>query len=369
VKIRSRIEPYLYLLPALAVVLVFRTLPILSSFTASFTDYDIGGFHGFVGFDNYVRMLSDARFWQSVTNTVYFVLGVVPLGIIFPLFLAMLLRGKLAGKSFYRTIYFLPVVTSAVAISVVWTWLYNPEAGPMNRFITALGGEPLLWLREPRGIFEMLLGPLGIHPPGILAGPSLALVSLMIVSIWKSTGYNTVLFLAGLENIPQTFYEAAKLDGAGPWGTFRHVTWPLLSPTTYYVLIMSTIMSFQTFALVYVMTAPPGGGPLGTTNVIVFQLFQKAFDSCQTGNEAAGLVTSLRKAGMPEAELRTCFARAGEAIGDVLEKIRWAEGILPLFGDETWAREAYDALKGRLASETDRTHLAASRAVHLRENY
>ena len=286
-KIRTKLGPYFYILPALIVVLVFRTLPILSSFTASFTDYDIGGFHGFVGFANYARMLSDARFWQSVLNTVFFVLGVVPAGLLIPLLLAMLLRRKLAGKSFYRTIYFLPVVTSAVAISVVWTWLYNPEAGPINQIITALGGEPLLWLREPRGIFEMMLSPLGIHPKGVLAGPSLALVSLMIVSVWKSTGYNTVLFLAGLENIDESYYEAAKLDGAGAWGTFRHITWPLLSPTTYYVLIMSTIVSFKTFALVYVMTPPPGGGPLGTTNVMVFYLFQKAFDRFDIGYASA----------------------------------------------------------------------------------
>ncbi len=286
-KLRQRLTPYLYILPALVIVLVFRTLPILSSFVASFTDYDIGGFHGFVGFGNYARMLSDARFWQSVINTLFFVLGVVPLGIIIPLCLAMLLRGRLSGKGFYRTLYFLPVVTSAVAVSVVWTWLFNPEAGPINGIITSLGGEPLLWLREPRGIFEMLLSPLGIHPKGILAGPSLALVSLMIVSIWKSTGYNTVLFLAGLENIPNMYYEAARLDGAGRWGTFRHVTWPMLSPTTYYVLIMSTIVSFQTFALVYVMTPPPGGGPLGTTNVIVFYLFQKAFDRFDIGYASA----------------------------------------------------------------------------------
>jgi len=286
-KTRTKLAPYFYILPALLIVLAFRTLPILSSFTASFTDYDIGGFHGFVGFSNYARMLSDARFWQSVLNTVFFVFGVVPAGIIIPLFLAILLRNKLAGKSFYRTIYFLPVVTSAVAISVVWTWLYNPEAGPINQIITSLGGEPLLWLREPRGIFEMMLSPLGIHPKGILAGPSLALVSLMMVSVWKSTGYNTVLFLAGLENIPNTYYEAAKLDGAGSWGTFRHITWPLLSPTTYYVLIMSTIVSFKTFALVYVMTPPPGGGPLGTTNVMVFYLFQKAFDRFDIGYASA----------------------------------------------------------------------------------
>jgi multiple sugar transport system permease protein len=144
-----------------------------------------------------------------------------------------------------------------------------------------------MWLREPRGIFEMILSPLGIRLPGLLGGPSLALVALMIVSVWKSIGYNTVLFLAGLENIPNEYYEAARLDGAGAWGSFRHVTWPLLSPTTYYVLIMSTIVSFQTFALVYVMTPPPGGGPLGTTNLLVFYLYQKAFDRFDIGYASA----------------------------------------------------------------------------------
>jgi len=286
-KPRSGLSPYLYVLPALAVVVVFRIVPILSSFLASLTEYDIGGFHGFTGIDNYARMFSDARFWSSVSNTVFFVLGVVPLGIAIPLFLALLLRGKLFAKGFYRTVYFLPVVTSAVAVSVVWTWLFNPEVGPLNSVLAALGMDPLMWLREPRGVFDMLLSPLGVSLPGVLAGPSLALVSLMIVSVWKSIGYNTVLFLAGLENIPGEYYEAARLDGARRLAIFRHVTWPLLSPTTYYVLIMSTITSFQTFALVYVMTPPPGGGPLGTTNLLVFYLYQKAFDRFDIGYASA----------------------------------------------------------------------------------
>ncbi len=284
---RFRIAPFLYILPALLVLMVFRVLPILGSFAASLTEYDIGGFHRFLGAGNYSRMLSDARFWGSVANTLWFVLGVVPAGMVLPLILAMLLRGRLFAKGFYRTVYFLPVVTSAVAVSVVWTWLFNPETGPVNGILAAFGIEPLMWLREPRGVFEMLLSPIGIHPHGILAGPSLALVSIMIVSVWKSIGYNTVLFLSGLENIPQEYYEAAKLDGARAWSTFRHVTWPLLSPTTYYVLIMSTITSFQAFALVYVMTPPPGGGPLGTTNLLVFYLYQKAFDRFDIGYASA----------------------------------------------------------------------------------
>lgn len=288
-KSRNRIwlSPYLYVLPALSVVIVFRIVPIISSFLASFTEYDIGGLHGFIALENYTRMFSDPRFWGSFANTVFFVVGVVPLGIVLPLLLALLLRGRLKGKSFYRTIYFLPVVTSAVAVSVVWTWLFNPEAGPINRILASLGMDPLMWLREPRGVFSLLLEPLGLDLPGLLAGPSLALVSLMIVSIWKSLGYNTVLFLAGLENIPGEYYEAAKLDGAGRWPVFRHVTWPLLSPTTYYVLIMSTITSFQAFALVYVMTPPPGGGPLGTTNLLVFYLYHKAFDRFDIGYASA----------------------------------------------------------------------------------
>jgi multiple sugar transport system permease protein len=279
--------PLFYIMPALAIVLVFRIVPILGSFGVSFTEYDIGGLQRISWFENYSRMLGDPRFWTSVGNTVFFVLGVVPAGIVIPLLFAMLLRGKLACKSIYRTIYFLPVVTSAVAISVVWTWLFNPEGGPVNALLGFFGAEPLMWLREPRGIFEMILSPLGIRLPGLLGGPSLALVALMIVSVWKSIGYNTVLFLAGLENIPNEYYEAARLDGAGAWGSFRHVTWPLLSPTTYYVLIMSTIVSFQTFALVYVMTPPPGGGPLGTTNLLVFYLYQKAFDRFDIGYASA----------------------------------------------------------------------------------
>ncbi len=281
------LTPLYYILPAFAVVIVFRILPILSSFAVSFSDYDIGGFRRFSGLYNFERMLSDPRFWESVANTVYYVLGVVPLGIVLPLFLAVLLRGRLAGKAFYRTIYFLPVVTSSVAVSVVWTWLFNPDSGPVNGIIRMLGGQPLMWLREPRGIFEMAFAPLGLNLDGMLAGPSLALCSIMIVTIWKNIGYNTVLFLAGLENIPGEYYEAARLDGAGAWSTFRHITWPLLSPTTYYVLIMSTITAFQAFALVYVMTPPPGGGPLGTTNLIVFYLYQKAFDRFDIGYASA----------------------------------------------------------------------------------
>ncbi len=286
-KLASRLSPLLYLLPVLAVIILFRIIPILGSFVASLTDYDIGGLHGFIGLDHYRRMFSDPRLWLSLGNTVHYVLGVLPAEILLPLGLAVLLKNELKGRSFYRTIYFLPVVTSTVAVSVVWTWIFNPEMGPLNRIIALMGGEPLAWLREPRGIFEMLLSPLGITPSGFLAGPSLALVAIMIVGIWKSIGYNTVLFLAGLENIPNDYYEAARLDGAGRWSRFRNITWPLLSPTTFYVLIMSTITSFQTFSLVYVMTPPPGGGPLGTTNVIVFYLYQKAFDRFDIGYASA----------------------------------------------------------------------------------
>jgi len=144
--------------------------------------------------------------------------------------------------------------------------------------------SPLKWLEEPRGIFELLTG----HSlPMLLKGPSLALFSLVLLSVWKSLGYNIVIFLAGLKNIPNVYYEAAKIDGAGPISTLFNVTLPLLSPTTFYVAIMTTITSFQVFAPVWLMTGPPPGGPLGTTSVIVYYLFQKGYEEYQVGYGSA----------------------------------------------------------------------------------
>jgi multiple sugar transport system permease protein len=192
----------------------------------------------------------------------------------------VLLNQKIRALGFYRTVYFLPVVTSLVAVSMVWKWIFHPRLGLLNYFLQVLGGGSLQWLEEPRGIFEMAAAGLNWSwwPDGF-AGPSLALIAVIVVAIWRGIGYNIVIFLAGLQNIPDQYYEAARIDGANPRQVFWKVTWPLLSPTTFYVLLSTTIVSFQVFTQIYLMTGPPVGGPMGTTKVIVYYLFEKGFDA------------------------------------------------------------------------------------------
>ncbi|MCD6382585.1 MAG: sugar ABC transporter permease [Candidatus Hydrothermae bacterium] len=278
------IAPFLLLLPALTLLLVFKVLPIIYAFRLSFYDWGIAGEKGFLGLGNYISLFKDPFFWQALINTFYYAIFTVPLNLIFSLTIAILLNRGIKAIGLYRTIYFLPVVTSIVAVSVVWKWLYDPNRGLFNFFLTSLGFSPLKWLEEPRGIFEMITG---LRLPYILKGPSLALFSISLMSVWKSLGYNIIIFLAGLKNIPQVYYEAAKIDGAGPFYSFRNVTLPLLSPTTFYVTIMTTIISFQVFAPIWTMTGPPPGGPLGTTSVIVYYLYQKGFEEYHVGYGSA----------------------------------------------------------------------------------
>lgn len=271
---------FLYLVPAGVVVLVFRMIPIGSAFVLSFFDVKMGRIRGFVGLAQYARLFQDPTFFGSLGTTAYYVIGVVPLSLFLSLFVAVLLNQKIRGIGFYRTVYFLPVVTSLVAISMVWKWIFHPRLGLLNYFLELIGGGSLQWLEEPRGVFEMCASAVGCGwwPDG-LAGPSLALIAVIIVAIWRGIGYNIVIFLAGLQNIPDQYYEAARIDGANPRQVFWRVTWPLLSPTTFYVLLSTTITSFQVFTQIYLMTGPPVGGPMGTTKVIVYYLFEKGFDA------------------------------------------------------------------------------------------
>jgi multiple sugar transport system permease protein len=208
-------------------------------------------------------------------NTVWFVAGTVPLSIVSSLFFAILLRRGVAALGLYRTIYFLPVVTSFVAVSMVWKLIFHPRFGLANSVLERVGLKGLSWLEEPTGLLQLAVGSTGLMLPEWARGPSLALVCVILVSAWRGIGYNVVIFLAGLQSIPEHYYEAARIDGAGRIAIFRHVTLPLLAPTTFYVVVMTTILSFQVFAPIYLMTGPPIGGPLGTTNVIVYYLFDK----------------------------------------------------------------------------------------------
>ena len=257
------LSAYLFLLPAALILFTFQYLPAFDVFRLSLTDrLLLRPFSNFVGLENYSRLASDERFWNSVWNTVYFVGGSVPAQICLALLLAMALATKLRGMGFYRTTFFLPVVTSMVAVSVVWDWLYHPRIGLINEVIELLGGKGVPWLTSS----------------------DWAMPAIILLVVWKGTGYYMVIYLAGLMDIPNQYYEAAKIDGASGWSMFRHITWPLLAPTTYLILILQMINSFQVFSSVYIMT---GGGPVGSTEVVVFYLFQRAFESLEFGYASA----------------------------------------------------------------------------------
>jgi multiple sugar transport system permease protein len=278
-RLRELLRGLAYIAPAGAIIVVFRVLPIIAAFAVSFYYVMMGKIVGFAGLSQYAMLLSDSEFWNSFLNTSYFVVGTVPVSLFLSLFIAILLNQKIKALGIYRTVYFLPVVTSLVAVAIVWKWIYHPRLGLLNSFVSAVGLNPQMWLEEPKGVFSLMAGSLGLTLPSWLGGPSLALVALTLTNLWRGIGYNIVIFLAGLQNIPNEYYEAAKIDGAGRTQTFWKITWPLISPTTFYVVIMTTIVSFQVFTLVYLMTGSPVGGPLGTTKVLVYYIFEQGFES------------------------------------------------------------------------------------------
>lgn len=279
---------YLYLLPATVVLLVFQLFPVIYSFLLSVCHGTLRHpMRHFIGFDNYTELISDHEFWAGLANTIWFAIGSVPIGIIIALLIAQLLNQKIKGLGIYRTIYYLPVITSIAAVALVWKWLFDIKFGFFNQLLAMLGISPSNWLQESRGIFETIASWCGLEGvlPSFLQGPSVALCCIIIMSIWKGLGYNVVIFLAGLQNIPSHLYEAAEIDGATTWHKFRHITWPLLSPTTFFIFIMSTIQSFQVFVQVFMMT--PFGGPERSTVVAVFYLYEKAFKTFEFGYASA----------------------------------------------------------------------------------
>jgi multiple sugar transport system permease protein len=267
---------YLFLLPALLVIAVFRLYPILQAIRMSFYKWGLAGPLKFIWFKNFARLFIDPEFYQSLGNTFWYVAFVVPLTILISVFFANLLNQKISGRGIYRTLYYLPVVTSIVAISVVWKWILNPDRGILNAMLNLIGIASVKWLNDARGIFEIFLAPLGIHVSGFMAGPSIALFSLILMAVWHNIGYCIIIALAGLQNVPRQYYEAARIDGANGWHIFRHITMPVISPIIFYLLVTQSIIAFNTFTPVYVMTQPPGG-PLNTTNLVVFYLYEQSF--------------------------------------------------------------------------------------------
>ncbi|MGH7542043.1 MAG: carbohydrate ABC transporter permease [Gemmatimonadota bacterium] len=259
---------WLFIAPSLVVIGLFFLLPIGAAFLLSFTDFDIyaladPGNARFVGLDNYRALLGDAVFWTAVRNTFYFVLVGGPLTVGLALGAALLLNAKLVRfKGFFRTVYFAPVVTTLVAVAVVFRYLYHPRAGLLNAALDPLGIGPIDWLGDP----------------------AWAMPAIILMAAWKNFGYSMIIFIAGFQNIPEHLYEAALIDGAGPWQRFWYVTLPMLAPTFLFVGLITMIGYFQLFAEPYVMTQ---GGPVNSTLSVVLLMYEEGFRWWNMGYAAA----------------------------------------------------------------------------------
>ena len=269
-----------FILPTYIIIFTFIIIPVFFAFYLSFNKWNLLGSMKFTGLSNYKKLFSSEEFWKAVVNTFYYSFITVPVGIIISLFLAVLLNSKIKGIQVYRTIYFMPVMTSVVASAFIWQWIFQSQNGILNYLFGLIGIKPLSWLNEPRGLFTVIFESIDMRLPKWLGGPSVTLVAISIMTIWKNTGYYMIIFLAGLQNIPKTLYEAAQIDGASRVRAFFAITLPILSPTTYFVLIMSVIVSFQVFEQVAVTTQ---GGPLNSSLVLVYFIYQKAFKFLEVG--------------------------------------------------------------------------------------
>jgi len=259
---RFRLIVALFLAPSLIPLVLFLIVPMVASIGLSFASWDLLTPARWVGLANYRGLVHDAQFHAALLHTLYFVAGYLPLVFGGGLLLALALHQRLKGVAWLRTLYFLPVVTSWVVVALVWKWLLNPQYGIVNR----------------------LLGFVGVHGPGWWLDPHWAMPSIILASAWKDIGFTMVIFLAGLQAIPEEYYEAAALDGAGRWSRFRNITFPLLSPASFFVVVISLINNVQVFDQVWVMTQ---GGPAGSTTVVVQQIVQNAFSFGRMGYAAA----------------------------------------------------------------------------------
>jgi multiple sugar transport system permease protein len=269
---------------------VFQIFPAIAAFYMSLFKWDVvqGSFRGLGNYTDwlYDNSIRSPDFWRSLTTTFTYVIVTVPLEIALSLVLAYLLFQKMRGRGIYRTIYYLPYVTSFVAAASIFFWVFHPSFGLVNELVGIFGIGAQRWLDEPRGLFELAFSAFGVTLPGFLAGPSLALVVVSLVTIWHYLGYQIVIFLAGLSNISQEFYEAARLDGASERQLFTKITLPLLSPTTFFVFTVASIGVLRSFDLVYVLTSGTGG-PLDTTRTVTLLVFKTAFQQAQFGLGAA----------------------------------------------------------------------------------
>lgn len=252
-----------FLLPSLLGLLIFKVGAMLYSLYISFTDWNLFGSPKFVGLENYIQIFQDPRFYDSLKNTLLFIVGYLPIVVVLSLGVALLLNSKVKGVNIFRGLFFLPVITSWVAVSMIWKGLLNPEFGVINSIIEAFGGTGPAWLQNP----------------------SFVIPAVVMVSVWKDVGFLSIIFLGGLQGISQEYYEASKIDGANKWNQFRKITLPLLSPTTFYALIITIINSFQVFDQIWIMTS--GEPTADLVPVMVTEIYKNSFQYQKMGYATA----------------------------------------------------------------------------------
>ncbi len=249
---------WIFIAPAILGTFIFILIPVICSFGLSFTSWDMLNPINFVGFENYKLLLKDGLFYKILLNTIVFALSTSILGVIIPLILAAILNSKIRGSEFYKTAYFLPFITPMVVVGIVWAWIFDPNIGFLNQVLNI----HINWLYDSK----------------------FAMPALIIVSVWKLIGYNMIIFLSAFSSVSQSLFEAAKIDGANAYQTFKNVTIPLLSSTIFFVVIITAISSFQVFDLIYLMTQ---GGPFDSTNVLVYSIYKNAFEYFNIGKASA----------------------------------------------------------------------------------
>lgn len=263
---QQRAIPYIFLTPTLLVFSIFVFIPIIYSIWMSLHNWQGLGIPDFIGIDNFVEIFNDNVFWIALRNTIVYAAGVIPFSMGLGLLVATGLNLPLPGRAILRTIYFLPVVVSAVAVGTLSSWIFNDNYGIINATLRGMGLAPVYWL----------------------SSTNTALLTLIITTVWVRLGFCMIVYLAGLQSIPGDFLDAAKVDGASIWQQFRFITWPLLRPSTFLLLILNVIYSFEAFDLVYVMT---GGGPGYSTTVLPVYIYDSAFEVARYGYaNALGMV-------------------------------------------------------------------------------
>ncbi|MDQ0917257.1 multiple sugar transport system permease protein [Paenibacillus sp. V4I5] len=249
---------YLFITPTILLFIIFTIIPVIMAFYLSFTNYDIVSKNDFVGLDNYKRLVEDNIFWTTLKNVLFYSVLYIPLNIAISLSMALLFMRSHFGVKLFRTAGYLPTLTSGVAAATVWIWLLNPEFGIVND----------------------ILSKFGITGPSWLAEMPYAMLSIVFVTLWQSVGANMIIYLAGLNGVPDHLYESAKLDGANAWQSFRYITWPVLRPTTFFVSTMAIIGALQLFDQAFVLTK---GGPANSTKTTVYHIYQQGFNQLQMG--------------------------------------------------------------------------------------